>query len=120
MWYLVDRGAGFMTESTDHLTFKGEQRTVFDCTNCSKAIIALLDYSITGNHVVECPHCGHEHCRVITDGKITGDRWDTRHGDDKTRDAKRPRRIWKHNVLQAEASSASEFIRQRWMERYYR
>jgi len=51
--------------TTDHLTFKGEQRTVFQCTECNKGIVALLDYDIDGNHVIECPHCGHEHCRVI-------------------------------------------------------
>jgi len=39
-----------------------------------------LDFEIDGNHVLECPECGHEHCRVITDGKITGDRWDSRNG----------------------------------------
>jgi hypothetical protein len=77
-----------------------------------------LDFSITGNHVIECPHCGHEHCRTIVDGVVTGDRWDSRYGNDKTRaNAARPRRVWKHDVLQAQTSSASNFIHNRWLER---
>lgn len=106
-------------ENTDHLTHAGEVKTIFNCTECRKSIVALLDYSIAGNHIVECPHCGHEHCRVIENGRITEDRWSSRFGTDKTRDAIKPRRVWKHNVLQAQTTSASEFIRQRWLEKYY-
>lgn len=105
-------------EVTDHLTFDKETKTIFNCTECSKQIVALLDYTINGNHIVECPHCGHEHCRVITDGKITEDRWSTRYGTDKT-NAIKPRRVWKHSVLPAQTTSASEFIRARWMEKYH-
>jgi DNA-directed RNA polymerase subunit RPC12/RpoP len=103
--------------TTDHLTYDKETKTVFHCTECSKQIVALLDYTIQGNHIVECPWCGHEHCRVIEKGKITEDRWSSRYGSDKDRDGIKARRVWKHNVLQATTSSASEFIRQRWMER---
>lgn len=104
---------------TDPLTFNEETRTDFSCTECRKQIIALLDYRIDGNHIVECPHCGHEHCRVIEKGKITEDRWSSRHGTDKERDGIRARRVWKAstNVLQMQTSSASEFMRQRWLER---
>jgi len=104
---------------TDHLTFDKPTKTVFDCTECNKQIVALLDYSIDGNHIVECPHCGHEHCRVIEKGKITEDRWSTRYGTDKTRDGIKARRVWKSNVLPMQATSASEFIRQRWLEKYH-
>jgi len=34
--------------------------------------------SLNGNHVLNCPNCGHEHCRVVSNGKITDDRWDQR------------------------------------------
>lgn len=108
-----------MTTSTDHLTHEGETRTDMHCHECSKTFVALLDYSIAGNHVVECPHCGHEHCRVIENGKITEERWSSRHGTDKNRDAIRARRVWKADVLQVTTTSTSEFIRQRWMERYF-
>jgi DNA-directed RNA polymerase subunit RPC12/RpoP len=92
-----------------------EHRTDLHCHDCNRTFVALLDYRITGNHVIECPHCGHEHCRVITGGAITGERWDSRYGNDKTRDAIRPRRLWKDGVLQAKTSSAAEFIRSKWL-----
>lgn len=104
-------------EPTDHLTHNKETQTVMDCHECSKQFVALLDYRIKGNHVVECPHCGHEHCRVIEGGRITQERWDSRYGNDKSKDAIKPRRVWKHDVLQASTSSASEFIRNRWLEK---
>lgn len=28
--------------------------------------------------VIECPKCGHEHCRVIENGRVTGQRFDSR------------------------------------------
>ncbi len=105
--------------NTDPLKFDKEERTTMDCHNCSKQFVALLDYSVTGNHIVECPHCGHEHCRVITNGKITGERWDSRHGGDKEKDGIRARRVWKDNVLAMQTSAISEFMRRRWLEKGY-
>jgi hypothetical protein len=35
---------------------------------------------LEGNHVFNCPNCGHEHCRVVRGGRITEDRWDRRNG----------------------------------------
>lgn len=104
---------------TEELRYDKETKTVLDCHECSKQFVALLDYSINGNHIVECPNCGHEHCRVITDGKITGERWSSRHGSDKERDGIRARRVWKHDVLPAKTTVISEFIRQRWLDKRY-
>ena len=56
------------------------ERQEIQCHNCMMFVQFDLDFEIDGNHVLECPECGHEHCRVITDGKITGDRWDSRNG----------------------------------------
>lgn len=91
----------------------GEVRTSMDCHQCSKVFVALVDFSLNGNHVIECPHCGHEHCRVVTDGVITGERWDSRAGGDPIK----PRRTWKHDSRPIATSSASEFIRDRWLNR---
>jgi len=33
---------------------------------------------LNGNHVLTCPNCKHEHCRVVRDGKVTDIRWDSR------------------------------------------
>lgn len=103
--------------SIDHLTHDKETKTVLDCHECHKQFVALLDYTVNGNHVIECAHCGHEHCRVIEGGRITGERWSSRHGDDRARDARRPRRVWKADALPARTSSAAEFIRERWFDR---
>jgi DNA-directed RNA polymerase subunit RPC12/RpoP len=100
-----------MSESYDLLTSKERVRTDLHCTECSKNFIAELDHSIDGNHIVECPYCGHEHCRVIIDGKITSERWDSR---SQRIDVDR-RRVWKHNVLNIKTSTASSFIRDKWL-----
>lgn len=50
------------------------------CHDCERYVQFNLDMSLNGNHVLNCPNCGHEHCRVIRDGKITDIRWDSRNG----------------------------------------
>jgi len=110
-------------ESTDRLTHSGETKTLLDCNECSKQFVALIDYSLNGEHVVECPHCGHEHYRKIEGGKVTEARWRSANprpgANDSQRTAHRARRVWKSSVdvLQMKTSSASEFLRQRWIEK---
>jgi hypothetical protein len=48
------------------------------CHACRHYVQFELDLMVNGNHVLECPNCGHEHCRVVTDGVITAIRWDRR------------------------------------------
>jgi DNA-directed RNA polymerase subunit RPC12/RpoP len=48
------------------------------CHNCGRYVQFSIDLSLNGNHVIVCPNCGHEHCRVVKDGIITDDRWDSR------------------------------------------
>ena len=50
------------------------------CHNCGMYVQFPIDPSLNGNHVLACPVCGHEHCRVVRDGVITSDRWDSRNG----------------------------------------
>lgn len=50
------------------------------CHDCEKYVQFDLDLSLSGNHVLECPNCGHEHCRVVRDGVITDIRWASRNG----------------------------------------
>jgi Zn finger protein HypA/HybF involved in hydrogenase expression len=61
---------------------KGEMKvkTEIYCHECDRYIRFSLDKSLNGNHVIKCPKCGHEHCRVIKDGEVTGERWDSRNG----------------------------------------
>ena len=57
-----------------------EIRTEIYCHECDKYVQFTLDDELDGNHIIICPNCGHEHCRVIKKGKVTGDRWDSRNG----------------------------------------
>jgi hypothetical protein len=50
------------------------------CHGCNKYFRVDFDRNKNGNHVVKCPHCKHEHCRVIENGRITSTRWDQRNG----------------------------------------
>jgi DNA-directed RNA polymerase subunit RPC12/RpoP len=52
-----------------------EERSNVHCTNCGREFIATLDLSLNGNHIIECPHCQHEHYRVVKDGVVTEERW---------------------------------------------
>lgn len=83
------------------------------CTECSKNFIATLDLELDGNHVVECPHCGHEHCRVVEKGVVTGDRWETR----KQRIDVNKRCVWKADSKPIVTSTAASFIRDLWLNR---
>jgi len=86
-------------------------RTDMYCTECDRNFIAQLDFSIDGNHVVECPHCGHEHCRVIEEGVVTGDRWSSRY----QRINVEKRCTWKSDSQPIQTSTASHFIREKWL-----
>lgn len=54
------------------------ERQEIHCHACQMYVQFSLDTAINGNHVLECPNCGHEHCRVVKDGKISDVRWDQR------------------------------------------
>jgi hypothetical protein len=53
-------------------------KTEIYCHNCQSYIQFELDTTLNGNHVLKCPKCGHEHCRVVKDGQVTDDRWSSR------------------------------------------
>ena len=48
------------------------------CHECQKYVQFDIDTELNGNHVIICPECGHEHCRVVENGEITEVRWDSR------------------------------------------
>ena len=48
------------------------------CHDCQHYVQFDMDLSLNGNHVLNCPNCGHEHCRVVKDGVITDIRWASR------------------------------------------
>ena len=57
------------------------ERQELYCHECERYVQFNIDMSLNGNHVLNCPNCGHEHCRVVSNGKITDDRWDQRNGN---------------------------------------
>lgn len=56
------------------------ERSELHCHECGQYVQFNLDVSINGNHVLNCPNCGHEHCRVVKDGKVSDTRWASRNG----------------------------------------
>jgi hypothetical protein len=54
------------------------ERQELHCHACDRYVQFDIDLALNGNHVLNCPNCGHEHCRVVKDGKITDERWDSR------------------------------------------
>lgn len=61
-------------------TLEKVERQELHCHNCDKHVQFNIDLSMNGNHVLKCPNCGHEHCRVVKDGIISDIRWDSRNG----------------------------------------
>ena len=57
-----------------------KQRQELHCHACDQYVQFDIDMEQSGNHVIICPNCGHEHCRVIRNGIITEARWDRRNG----------------------------------------
>ena len=51
------------------------------CHACDKDFNIDIDMQADGNHVFKCPHCKHEHCRVVKNGEITSERWSQRNGN---------------------------------------
>lgn len=56
------------------------ERQELHCHECRRYVQFDVDLSLDGNHVLNCPNCGHEHCRVVRRGRITDIRWDQRNG----------------------------------------
>lgn len=56
------------------------ERQELYCHWCSRYVQFELDITVNGNYVLDCPNCGHQHCRVVRDGVITDVRWDARNG----------------------------------------
>jgi len=89
-------------------------RTDLYCTECGKNFVAQLDLSLDGNHVVECPHCGHEHCRVVKEGKVTDVRWSSRNGQTIKVSS---RCVWKSDSQPIVTSTAAAFMREKWLNK---
>lgn len=56
------------------------ERQEIHCHACNRWVQFEIDLELDGNHVLNCPNCDHEHCRVVKKGQITDIRWDQRNG----------------------------------------
>ncbi len=86
-------------------------RTDMWCHNCERNFVARIDLRLDGNHVILCPHCKHQHCRVVQNGVVTGDRWDSRM---ESWDVA-PRDVSKAEPVHV-GGSVAPFLRQAWMK----
>jgi len=57
------------------------ERQEIYCHACDRYVQFDIDTSLNGNHILNCPNCGHEHCRVVDNGIITEGRWDSRNNN---------------------------------------
>lgn len=48
------------------------------CHNYENYVQFKIDTTLNGRHVLNCPKCGHEHCRYVLNGVISEQRWDSR------------------------------------------
>lgn len=88
-------------------------RTDLHCHECDGDFLAVIDLALTGNHIIHCPHCGHEHCRLVVNGRVTEERWSSRHGriDVAARDTIALR------SQPVTSGTAAAFLRDRWLNR---
>lgn len=97
---------------------EGMVRTDLYCHGCEEKglpynFIATLDFSLNGNHEIECPRCGHIHYRFIRDGVVTEQRYSSGYPTHKVE----RKNMWKSDSVPMETSVASSFIRDLWLKR---
>ena len=108
---MSDADDGEMWVDGFELHGKGIVRTEEKCSECSKLIVAKINFDVNGNYRIACPHCGHLHCRVIKDGKMTSDRFDhTQEWIDAPTES-----MWSSETLEIKTTSAHQHIRERFL-----
>ncbi len=56
------------------------ERQELYCHECMKNVQFDLDVEFDGNHEIKCPNCGHIHYRVVRDGQVTDERYNSSYG----------------------------------------
>ncbi len=85
------------------------ERQELYCHKCDNYVQFRIDLSLNGNHVLKCPKCGHEHCRVVKNGKITDIRWDSRNPTFQCTAV-----TYTNTSLYSASASNSDYLRQSW------
>ena len=52
-----------------------KERQEIHCHECNRYVQFDIDMGLDGQHVLNCPNCGHLHYRVVRNGIITAERW---------------------------------------------
>jgi len=55
--------------------FVPKERQEIYCHGCSQYVQFDIDVNLDGQHTIVCPVCGHEHYRIVRNGKVTEARW---------------------------------------------
>jgi len=90
-----------------------EQQELY-CHDCDRYVQFPVDLDMDGNHVFKCPNCGHEHCRVVKDGKITDVRWDSRNGP--TIPVQRQYITYSYQSYTDTSTGSSTFLKSAWAD----
>lgn len=93
----------------------GLHRTDMYCHECGKKFVARVDHSLNGDHVLICPHCGHEHYRKVLDGVVTESRWSSNNAGPLIQ--AETRCIWQHDSLPMQTNTVSAYLRDLWLNR---
>lgn len=101
---------------TSLLKRSGIVRTDMDCHACrekgqSDKFVAELNHDLNGNHKIECPRCAHIHYRVIKDGIVSEERYNSGYPTHEVKN----RNVWKSETVPIVTSTAAAFMRDRWL-----
>lgn len=90
-------------------------RSTVYCTNCGGDFIVELNLELNGNHQITCPLCGHIHYRVVKDGEVTEDRWQSSAG--LTYIASTYYNITTSTTITSSANITNYFVTSSWLNR---
>lgn len=98
---------------------KGLVRTDMDCHGCRELglpphFIASIQHDLDGNHEIICPRCGHVHYRVVVNGIVTEERYNSGYPVYKSETMLN---MWKAEDKPIVTSTAGAFIRDLWLNR---
>ena len=95
------------------------ERQELHCHECQRYVQFALDVALNGNHVLHCPNCGHEHCRVVRDGKITDIRWAQRNGPTYTVATATTSATQMYFINTTNTTAATSILYTSWLNRSY-
>jgi len=68
---------------SDNLKRYGERISIEKCYDCGEIIKIKLNMDLKGVHMIKCPYCSYEHCRIVENGEIISTHHDPRKNKEK-------------------------------------